>query len=349
MQASHSPKKSAVPFANSGTKNTIPVESKIGVTPGLASFTDGFPPLTMTPLAAGGVPPYGADFNGILNFLSSAVRWSQAGGRYRYDAEFAAAVGGYPKGAMLAAVSGYGNWQSLVDNNMADPDGGGGGWVDSTAGRLLNVQVFSTVGTATYVPTDGTRFVVVEVQGGGGAGGGSQATTASTVSVCPGGNAGAYGKSRIASGFSGAVVTVGRGGVGALGENGGSGGTSSFGAHVSAPGGQGSPSYHGQPLSALNINSTPQTSASGANVFNAPGGRGAPGSASSVAYGGSGDGGASIFGSGGATAGVFPVANNGRPGAAPGSGGSGGAGGAGAAASTGGNGASGIVIVWEYA
>lgn len=140
MQASNAPSKSAVPFADSGTKNTIPVASQIGVTPGLASFTDGFPPLTMTPLAAGGVPPYGADFNGILNFLSAAVRWGQAGGRYPYDAAFSAAVGGYPKGAVLAAATGNGSWLNLVDNNTTNPDSGGANWVSMGSGIATTPQ-----------------------------------------------------------------------------------------------------------------------------------------------------------------------------------------------------------------
>ncbi|MHC0506496.1 pyocin knob domain-containing protein [Achromobacter aegrifaciens] len=142
MQASNAPIKSAVPFAESGTKNTIPVASQIGVTPGAASFADGFPPLTMTPLAAGGVPPYGADFNGILNFLSTAIRWSQAGANYRFDAAFSAAVGGYPKGAILAASSGTGSrWLNLMEDNTADPDAGGGGWVALGAGLATNEEV----------------------------------------------------------------------------------------------------------------------------------------------------------------------------------------------------------------
>ncbi|WP_147400254.1 hypothetical protein [Achromobacter sp. K91] len=140
MQASNSPTKSAVPFAQSGTKNTIPVASQIGVTPGAASFTDGFPPLTMTPLAAGGVPPYGADFNGILNFLSAAVRWGQAGGRYPFDVDFSTAVGGYPKGAVLAAAGGNGSWLNLVDNNTTNPDAGGTNWAALGAGIASTLQ-----------------------------------------------------------------------------------------------------------------------------------------------------------------------------------------------------------------
>lgn len=128
MQASNAPTKSPVPFAESGSKNTIPVDSQIGITPGLASFTDGFPPLTMTPLAAGGIPPRGQDFNGILYFLSAAARWQQAGGSYSYDATFATDIGGYPKGAVLLASDGQGFWLSTVDSNTTDPDAGGAGW-----------------------------------------------------------------------------------------------------------------------------------------------------------------------------------------------------------------------------
>ncbi|CUJ00120.1 gp53-like domain-containing protein [Achromobacter aegrifaciens] len=145
MQTSNAPTKSAVPFADSGTKNAIPVASQIGVTPGAASFTDGFPPLTMTPLAAGGVPPYGADFNGILNFLSAATRWNQAGASYRYDATFASSIGGYPKGAVLSASLGNSRWLNLQDNNVTDPDGGGTGWISLGAGLASAPEVIAGV------------------------------------------------------------------------------------------------------------------------------------------------------------------------------------------------------------
>ncbi len=88
----------------------------------------------MTPLAAGGVPPYGADFNGILNFLSAAARWQQAGGAYPYDAAFSTAIGGYPQGAMLKQSSGGGYWLNLAENNTSNPDGGGANWIALPAG-----------------------------------------------------------------------------------------------------------------------------------------------------------------------------------------------------------------------
>ncbi|ASU38186.1 hypothetical protein hmeg3_07665 [Herbaspirillum sp. meg3] len=103
--------------------------SQIGVTPGLASYTDCFPPLTFTPLASGGVPPFGADFNGILNAITQAVRWACAGGQYPYDATFSTAVGGYPAGAIVQRADGTGEWLNLTDNNTTNPETGGAGWV----------------------------------------------------------------------------------------------------------------------------------------------------------------------------------------------------------------------------
>lgn len=129
MQTNNLPARIPVPFANAGAKNTIPVASQIGITPGAASYTDGFPPATRTPIAAGGVPPYGVDFNGILNAITAQNQWENAGGHYPFDAAFAASIGGYPKGALLARVGYDGFWVSSVDNNSTNPDTGGAGWL----------------------------------------------------------------------------------------------------------------------------------------------------------------------------------------------------------------------------
>lgn len=127
MQTSDKPSLIPVPFANSGTKNTIPTDPP--VTAGLASLELGFPPVTMTPIQAGGIPPAGQDFNGILYLISAVSRWANAGGGYGYDSGFSTEIGGYPKGATLLNAAGDGFWISLTDNNTADPDAGGAGWV----------------------------------------------------------------------------------------------------------------------------------------------------------------------------------------------------------------------------
>ena len=129
MNLTDAPGYTPVPFANAGTKNAIPTPSQITIKPGAASFTDGFPPVTFQPLGSGGVPPFGADFNGILYDLSSAQRWQQAGGVYGFDPTFASGIGGYPKGAMLKRADNLGYWLNTADANSANPDTGGAGWI----------------------------------------------------------------------------------------------------------------------------------------------------------------------------------------------------------------------------
>ena len=151
MQLSDIPGKLTLPFADAGAKNTIPVASQIGITAGAASLTDGFPPLTRTPIASGGVPPSGADMNGILYEMSAVIRWANAGGGYTYDGTFAADsdVGGYPKGARVMRSDGLGYWLNTADNNVTDPEGAGAvaaGWVpDFTNGVAAVTMTGSNV------------------------------------------------------------------------------------------------------------------------------------------------------------------------------------------------------------
>ncbi len=151
MQQSNAPAKLVLPFANSGAKNTIPAASQIGIVAGAASLTDGFPPLTRTPLVAGGTPPSGLDMNGILFALAGINRWSNAGGRYTYDSTFATDdnVNGYPRGAVVLRSDGLGGWLNTVENNTTDPEAGGAGWVPDfqygiTAITMTNANVTLT-------------------------------------------------------------------------------------------------------------------------------------------------------------------------------------------------------------
>ncbi|WP_312990813.1 glycine-rich domain-containing protein [Atlantibacter hermannii] len=143
MQISNLPKLLPVPFANSGSKQDIPVASQIGVSGGRASYTDGFPPLTRTPIAAGGIPPFGTDFNGVLNDITSAIRWAQAGGGYGYDSTFSSGVSGYPIGARLANSTGDGYWLNTVDGNTNNPETSAAtpltGWVPSDSYGVTSV------------------------------------------------------------------------------------------------------------------------------------------------------------------------------------------------------------------
>lgn len=130
MQSSSQPGKISLPFANSGQKQPIPVASQIGIEDGRASYTDGFPPITRTPLAAGGKPPFGTDMNGILYAVTAVQQYQNAGGYPQYDSAFSTAIGGYPKNSILQKANGAGFWVSAVENNSTNPDAGGANWLD---------------------------------------------------------------------------------------------------------------------------------------------------------------------------------------------------------------------------
>ena len=129
MLSTAAPAKTSVPFGNGGSRNVIPVPSQISITPGAASFTDGFPPLTYTDPTAGGIAPAAQDFNGILYAVTLQQQWQEAGGLPSFDSTFATAIGGYPKGAALQSADMTGVWVSTADNNTANPDTGGAGWI----------------------------------------------------------------------------------------------------------------------------------------------------------------------------------------------------------------------------
>jgi hypothetical protein len=164
MQLSNAPNKLVLPFANGGSKNTIPVPSQIGSTPGAASYTDGFPPLTMTAVSAGGVPPSGLDFNGVLFAMSAADVWYNAGAGFPYDAAFSATIGGYPKGARVLQASGLGYWFCTVDNNLTNPDTGGSGWV--TEGGKASTSVYASAQQTLAVGSTKILFDTVEFDSG---------------------------------------------------------------------------------------------------------------------------------------------------------------------------------------
>ena len=125
MQASNLAAKIKKAFANVGTKNTIPENAS--PTAGAASYETGFPPLTMTPIAAGGVPPFGADFNGILFELSKAIQSQQAVGLTPWDSDFTTAIGGYPKNSFVSHLNV--TWKSLIENNTVEPSTDPAKWI----------------------------------------------------------------------------------------------------------------------------------------------------------------------------------------------------------------------------
>lgn len=160
MDSNSPPSKILLPFANAGGKNTIPVLAN--PTPGGASYTEGFPPLTRTPIASGGVPPFGVDMNGILFEISSVARWLCAGGLFEYDSALSTQIGGYPKGAVLLRSDEAGFWLNTTENNTSNPDAGGAGWIP-VMGNLNGIFALNT--TQTLTPAHAGSFIGIAAAG----------------------------------------------------------------------------------------------------------------------------------------------------------------------------------------
>lgn len=120
------PGKIITPWAESGLKNTIPPAANPAT--GRAGFDQGFSAINMTAKEAGGIPPFGQDFNGIFYEVTNILRYMQAGGQPTFDAALATAIGGYPKGAMVLGSDGVTLWQSKVDSNFTDPNADPSNW-----------------------------------------------------------------------------------------------------------------------------------------------------------------------------------------------------------------------------
>ena len=222
-------------------------------------------------------------------------------------------------------------------------------WSSSKPITQIVRQVFTTTGT--YTPTTGMTYCDVEALGGGGGSGGCASSGAGASAASGGGGAGTYTKARLTAAQIGAskAVTIGAGGAGgASGANAGvTGGTTSLGSLVVAPGGGGSPTGTASVTAGFGV-------IGGAGGGNGTGdiiSAGAPGGNSQGSgagnYGVSGVGASTIYGQGGigvASGGIAAGSNAAGYGA--------GAGGSVTIGSNiainGGTGTSGIVIVTEY-
>jgi hypothetical protein len=135
MNSSDIPDRTIKAFGVDGDKNTIPVESSsTTLNDGQATMSSGFPSITMIPISAGGIPPKGKDFNGILYSVSLKQQWQDSGMGYPFNAAFSTAISGYPKGAVVPNSSLTGFWLNLNDGNNSNPEVSSSaltGWVPS--------------------------------------------------------------------------------------------------------------------------------------------------------------------------------------------------------------------------
>ena len=124
-------------FAANGSKNNIQNTRQPGQDPEDATWSDGFPNVTMQPIESGGLPPKGMDFNGILNALSATIVHMQKGNLFYFDKVYCDAFGGYQKGAILLADDGTKVFISVADKNTNNPNQNPQSW-EVIAGIGLN-------------------------------------------------------------------------------------------------------------------------------------------------------------------------------------------------------------------
>lgn len=146
-----------------GGSITSPIPKASTGVPGRASYDTGFPPITMIPVTAGGVNPFGQDFNGILKDLSSNIAALTGGQQYQFSAAFAAANGGYASGAVLQNASNpLAYWINMVSGNSNNPDTGGTGWVSGEIAigqTLAEAAAGSLVAAGICVPGYVDRYI----------------------------------------------------------------------------------------------------------------------------------------------------------------------------------------------
>lgn len=198
------------PFAENATPGTIePIPPLTPSVPQQATWSSGFPQVTMQPLAAGGIPPRGQDFNGVLNALSQHIFHMQGGGQYKWSDDH----GPYSIGDVLQSDDGLRSYVSVVDNNTdnfnTNPASIGVSWLPWSGGAaseliagllkiattaqaqagtndasamtpaktgilfpFRGIQVYNTAGTYTWNVPEGVTKVWVTVVGAGGGPGG---------------------------------------------------------------------------------------------------------------------------------------------------------------------------------
>lgn len=125
----------------------VPVDSQIGIENGVASYTDGFPPLNFLDPTLGGIPPRGKDFNGILYAISANVAWMRAGMPFTFNGALPLLATGYNIGAMVVASADPATFFFSKTNNNADnPEVDPTNWVPYSP--IANVTGYATVAPA---------------------------------------------------------------------------------------------------------------------------------------------------------------------------------------------------------
>lgn len=143
-----------IPFgkdAASGAIDPIPDTPGAGDPPQKATWSTGFPIVTMTPLSVGGIPPRGQDFNGILKAISEHTVYLCGGGAYKWNSEIVSVGGGYAKGAVVQSDDGLSSYVSAIDGNTVNfntsPGSIGTQWLAWAGSAKANASITISAGT----------------------------------------------------------------------------------------------------------------------------------------------------------------------------------------------------------
>lgn len=118
------PKLITTPFAVNGQKNEITVNTP--ESDNSATYDVGFPPITSLPIASGGKPPKGADFNGLFYDITDNIAYLTLGNGYVFNTGLS-----YPLNARINRTDGV-SVRSTVANNTTNPNTSMVGWeIDS--------------------------------------------------------------------------------------------------------------------------------------------------------------------------------------------------------------------------
>ena len=107
------------PFGGFGTENITPIQNLSGTD---VNFPDGFPAIYGAPVDNNGRFVTRKEMNSIGRLASLNEFYRRCGGINTFDPDFCAAIGGYPKGAILEVVNGtqIARVMSLLDDNKID-------------------------------------------------------------------------------------------------------------------------------------------------------------------------------------------------------------------------------------
>lgn len=161
----------STPFSDAGDKQDILDSAPID--PNDPTWSAGFPTITSTPIAEGGLPPKRISFNGVLNAITQNIVHQSKGLMYEFDAEYAVKIGGYPIGAELVLSNGD-TVKSTIDNNMTNPNTDMTGWIKTNDAS----QIIDASGRTQQEINNSQLLKNYSLKDAGGVGGGANDTSA---------------------------------------------------------------------------------------------------------------------------------------------------------------------------